>query len=328
MKVEVVLSKRGKAMQFYSLAGHMALGSRLRRLAEQITNDAEKLYQLYHTDIDPRSFPVFYMLSIKGSAGITELADDIGQTHASVSQVVREMVKSGFAETFKDPDDGRVNKAKLTEKGISKLPNLNQQCKDIESTISEIFTQSGSNLWEEIESFEYELNKKGLYDRVNETRKVRESNNIEIVAFKEEYTEHFKQLNQAWIEEYWEMEECDHKALDNPKGNILDQGGYIAVALHNQKPVGTCALLKMGEGEFELAKMAVDNSVKGLGIGTLIGEHCLQQAKKLGANRVYLESNTQLTPALNLYRKLGFKRIPHKDSPYQRCNVQMELVLA
>ena len=46
----------------------------------------------------------------------------------------------------------------------------------------------------------------------------------------------------------------------------------------------------------------------------------------MGARKVYLESNTILTPALSLYEKLGFQTLPDdaRASPYERCNIQME----
>ncbi len=36
-------------------------------------------------------------------------------------------------------------------------------------------------------------------------------------------------------------------------------------------------------------------------------------------------SNAKLKPAINLYKKLGFKRIVGERSPYERCNIQMLL---
>ena len=314
-------------MEFYSLAGHMALGSRLRRLSEQITHDAEKIYALYGTELDPRWFPVFYMLTSKENAGITELADDIGQSHAAVSQVVRSMTKAGVVETYKCAKDARVNKVALTQKGKKLAPNFSVQCKDVGSAVSNVFSDSGSNLWSEIEALEYELNRKSLYNRVCDIRKSRESETVEIVPYAPEYQQAFKKINEAWIQKYWEMESSDHKALDKPIENIIDKGGYIAIALKNQQAVGTCALIHMGNGSYELAKMAVDDAVKGLGIGFMIGNHMIEKAVSMGAHRIYLESNTVLKPAINLYRKLGFKRIPLKESPYERCNIQMELFL-
>jgi len=53
----------------------------------------------------------------------------------------------------------------------------------------------------------------------------------------------------------------------------------------------------------------------------------IERAKLLGAKRLYLESNTILKPAVNLYHKLGFEHIKGATSPYERCNVQMEIFL-
>jgi len=72
--------------------------------------------------------------------------------------------------------------------------------------------------------------------------------------------------------------------------------------------------------------MAVSPKAQGLGIGYLIGRHCIEKARALGAPRVYLESNTTLKPAINLYYKLGFRKAAGPPSPYERANIQMELV--
>ena len=137
----------------------------------------------------------------------------------------------------------------------------------------------------------------------------------------------FRTLNEEWITKYFRMEESDYKALDHPQEYILDKGGYIYIGLYKGAPLATCALIRMDDGGFELAKMAVSPKAQGLGIGYLIGEACIEKARDLGAPRVYLESNTALKPAINLYHKLGFRKAAGPPSPYERCNIQMELVL-
>ena len=87
-----------------------------------------------------------------------------------------------------------------------------------------------------------------------------------------------------------------------------------------------CALIKLKDGEYELAKMAVDESTQGLGIGYQLGLHIIEAAKELGAHRLYLGSNTVLESALHLYRKLGFQVLEEAVSPYERCNIEMELI--
>ena len=147
-----------------------------------------------------------------------------------------------------------------------------------------------------------------------------------MVPYSPEYRDDFKTLNEAWIRKYFKMEESDYKSLDHPQSTIIEPGGYIVMAIEDGVAVGTCALIKMADGGYELAKMAVTDSTQGKGVGGLIGQHLVEKGKEFGATRLFLESNTKLTPAINLYRKLGFKQITDKPSCYSRCNIQMELV--
>lgn len=314
-------------MNFYTMAGQMALGSRLRQLGDALMSEAEKIYKAYDVEIDPRWFPVFYMLTVKENAGITELADDIGQTHPAVSQVVRSMIKNNIVTTQKCPNDARVNKVAITEKGKTIAANLALQCADVDTAISNIFHTTGSHLWSDLDAIEREIKEKGLFERVIDVRKERERSNVQVVDYRPKYKKAFKDLNVTWIENHWEMEAADYKALDKPTENIINKGGYIAIALHNNCPVGTCALMKMEDGGYELAKMAVADQAKGMGIGSRLGQHIIDKARELGAEKLYLESNTVLVPAISLYRKLGFQRVSGKDTPYDRCNIQMELIL-
>jgi putative acetyltransferase len=94
--------------------------------------------------------------------------------------------------------------------------------------------------------------------------------------------------------------------------------------------VGCCALMAMGEGEFEVAKMAVTEAAQGLGIGRRLLEGVIAEARAAGARRLYLETNSKLTPAVRLYESVGFQHVPGErvvPSPYVRANVYMEMAL-
>jgi len=110
----------------------------------------------------------------------------------------------------------------------------------------------------------------------------------------------FISLNQAWIEQHWELESSDHKALGNPHGNIIDIGGYIAIASIDSPVIGTITLLKIYDDRYELAKMAVEDGEKGKGIALLLCKYVIRKARELGGKRHYLEGNTVLTPAINI----------------------------
>ena len=154
-----------------------------------------------------------------------------------------------------------------------------------------------------------------------------DSRNIEIIDYSSEFHDDFKRLNYEWIRKYFTVEEIDRKSLEAPYEKILKPGGHIFMARHMDQIVGTCALIKMDERAFELAKMAVTPTDRGKSIGWLLGMAAIRKACELKAKRIYLESNTVLTPAINLYLKLGFKEIAGPPSPYKRCNIQMELQL-
>jgi DNA-binding MarR family transcriptional regulator/N-acetylglutamate synthase-like GNAT family acetyltransferase len=260
---------------------------------------------------------------------ITEIANEIGHSQPSVSKIIQEMIGAGLIEESAKTEDKRKNNVILTEKGILISKKIKQQLEDIDVAIEGIIAESKHNLWAALDEWEFLLEQKSLIKRVSEQKKKRESKDVKIVDYKAEYQEAFRALNVEWISTYFEMEEADYKALDNPEDYILKKGGKILVALYENEPVGVCALIKMNNAEydFEMAKMAVSPKAQGKNIGWLLGKAITEKAKELGAKKIYLESNTILKPAINLYYKLGFEKVFGLETPYKRCNIQMELVL-
>lgn len=150
---------------------------------------------------------------------------------------------------------------------------------------------------------------------------------VMIIQYDKQYAEDYKNLNIAWIEKYFVVEEHDMEQLDNPDAYIISKGGYILFARCEDAIVGTCALIKTGDYEFELAKMAVAEEARGKHIGKRLGHAAIEFLKDIGAKRIWLESNRILEPAINLYTKLGFKEIPITHTPYARADIKMELSL-
>ncbi|TCN54532.1 GNAT family N-acetyltransferase [Flavobacterium circumlabens] len=317
-------------MNFFDKVGKVALGSRLRLMTAAITDDAAKIYELYGISFMPKWFPVFYMLTEEREITITEIANEIGHSQPSVSKIIQEMTTAGLVQENLKTTDKRRNSVALTSQGIVVSKELKLQWVDVEAAVESLITESNHNLWAALEEWEFLLEQKSLLKRVIENKKIRESQDVQIVAFEPKYLDAFKALNVEWISTYFEMEAADYKALDNPQEYILDKGGKIFVALYHDEPVGVCALIKMKDEnyDFEMAKMAVSPKAQGKNIGWLLGQAIVNSAKEQGAKKIYLESNTILKPAINLYHKLGFQKVSGLATPYKRCNIQMELVIA
>ena len=152
------------------------------------------------------------------------------------------------------------------------------------------------------------------------------NSNITIKNYESKFDIDFFDLNKAWIEESWILEESDKKDLLNPN-KIIHNGGQVFFALENQKVIGTVAMINSSDDRFELAKMTVQEDFRGKGIANMLMDECLKFAKENKANEIFLISNDSLTIARNLYDKYGFKEIDLDSQKYDRGNVKMRLTL-
>lgn len=141
----------------------------------------------------------------------------------------------------------------------------------------------------------------------------------------------FRDLNLAWVEQYFTVEDEDRAQLNDPQTHILDKGGAILIAELDGEAVGTAGLVPGHDADtLELIKMSARNDVKGRGIGRALMDAAIEKSRAMGASKIWLETNTSLEAALALYRKSGFRELTGDEvtpTPYDRCNCQMLLEL-
>ena len=149
---------------------------------------------------------------------------------------------------------------------------------------------------------------------------------IRIVDFDPRWRADFARLNIQWLEQYFVVEPIDREVLSDPDTHILADGSHVLFAIdEDDRVVGTVALKHEGDGVYELTKMAVDPSVRGRGIGRLLMEGALRTYRAVEGRALFLESNSSLAPALNLYESVGFRHhpAPRPGSHYARADVYM-----
>lgn len=147
---------------------------------------------------------------------------------------------------------------------------------------------------------------------------------ISIIPYTDSLKEHIKTLNYEWLEKYFRVEDGDILTLSNPTKYIIEKGGYIYYAKLNDGIVGTVSLLKRSDTVFEMGKMAVTEKAQGLGIGTILLEHCLKVATEKQIKTLILYSSTTLKSAIHLYKKYGFYEIELESGLYERANIKMK----
>jgi len=138
----------------------------------------------------------------------------------------------------------------------------------------------------------------------------------------------FRTLNEEWISKWFRLEEKDIATLSDPAGKIVAPGGQVYVATEGEQILGAGALIRFGDGIYELSKMAVAPETRGKGIGRKLILYMLDQARALGAHTVFLGSSKRLENAVHLYESVGFRHVPSSELPemkYDRADVFMKI---
>lgn len=153
---------------------------------------------------------------------------------------------------------------------------------------------------------------------------------LKIIQFDPRWRADFARLNIEWLQRWFVVEPIDAEVLGDPETHILVGGGRVLFAIAadeagNEIAVGTVALKHEGDGVYELTKMAVAPGMRGRGIGRLLLQAAVETYLALGGRELFLESSSQLQPALKLYESAGFvhRPAPRPGSHYNRADVYM-----
>lgn len=152
---------------------------------------------------------------------------------------------------------------------------------------------------------------------------------MKIVEYDDSLAAEFRDINLQWISSMFRVEAVDLEVLEHPRERIIDAGGAILfVATDELGIVGACALMPAHPtGAFELTKMGVRESARGLKAGEFLLRAVIQRAMCLRAHSLFLLTNARCEAAVHLYEKLGFHHdqaiMDFYGAEYERCNVAM-----
>lgn len=300
----------------------LGLATRMRRLADNMSADLDKIYEEENSVFRARYFYVVYMLVNYGSMPIAEIAKLSGFTHSSVSQTVSKLRALDIVETS-STEDARQKQVSLSKHGQSLLAKIQPIWDAADRALKKVTNTSA--ILESLAALEDAFSQQSAYDRFREALITPRQAEYSIEPYHVKYKQAFYDLNAAWIRDFFTIEPIDEKVLSNPEDYILAKGGELFFAISNNKPVGTVAMKADGDGTYELTKLGVDPSMREGGIGSALCLKVVERFEARGGKLLYLDTSSPLKNAIRLYKNLGFieKEKPVK-SAYARADYYME----
>ena len=116
--------------------------------------------------------------------------------------------------------------------------------------------------------------------------------------------------------------------LKNLPGAYAPPSGRLLLARSGDHAAGCIALRKLDTGICEMKRLYVRPGDRGLGLGRMLAERSIAEARAIGYERMRLDTiASAMKDAVALYRRMGFREIaPYSSIPMESA-LWLELVL-
>lgn len=303
--------------------GFLFLGSRLKRLAERLQADAAKVHKAMGIDAQPAEVALLAALDRFGPLTVSGAVEALGISQPAVTRTATGLVDRGVIASESSDEDQRQRTLKLTRTGRALVAKAKKAAwPAIDGAVSALCAPLEGSLLDQIAGLERQLTERPLESRALERT------DLAVREYSDDLRQAFYDINAEWIQSMFTLEKKDKELMSRPRETILDPGGVILFAESRELGVvGTCALLKIEDGVFELSKMGVLERARGRGAGELLLESAILRASTMGIETLYLLTNSKCVAAIKLYEKLGFVHdaeiMKRYGAAYARCDVAM-----
>jgi DNA-binding MarR family transcriptional regulator len=308
--------------------GHLAGGSRFKRISDKLYIDGTRIYKERGLPFKSTWFSVYYALAgAEAPLTILDIAGHIAFTHITVKNILREMEDEGLVLIKANPHDKRSKLVCLSPKGKTLLKKLRPLWASISQALGDVFTAGHPDIVNILNRIDRAIEEHPIYQRVNEPGNI---DRITVIDYRPELKTAFQQLVRPWLLKVLNgrLEKEDEFVLEYPEKAYLDTGGFIFFArfipktggeqnISHEPPVrseykiaGCVVLKRLNEEEFEFAKLYIASAYRHRGIATRLIERCITRCRENEARRLWLQTTLRMRSAHRLYDKLGFTDNP------------------
>ncbi|MGF7149266.1 DNA-binding MarR family transcriptional regulator [Sphingomonas zeicaulis] len=151
--------------------GHLTLGTRLKRLGEQLQQQTQEIIDSFGVELAVAHFPVLAALDRLGSTTVGGLSQALGLAQPGITRSLSRLEADGWVETEIADDDRRVRRVRLSVAGTSLIATAKREIWPlIDGAVAEAAASDETSLLGQLHSLEAQLARTRLFDRAERTR--------------------------------------------------------------------------------------------------------------------------------------------------------------
>jgi ribosomal protein S18 acetylase RimI-like enzyme len=135
-----------------------------------------------------------------------------------------------------------------------------------------------------------------------------------------------------WLSVDLSFQGFEEELSNLPEPAYVAPEGALFLARVNGLPAGCVAVRQFENSTCEMKRLFVKDAFKGTGVGRALAARAVKAGRELGYKRMLLDTLAHMTPAIDLYTRLGFQPIaayynnPISDAVYLSMMLQEEKV--
>ncbi len=259
-------------------------------------------------------------LDAQGAMNLGQISIALNLEKSTTSRLIAQLTDKGTCRIQADENDRRNKLISLTKKGLEVVNKIH-----IEANIQV------KNALDMMSEEEKNIVAQGMFIYAKKLKRSRLQNEYKIRKLLKKDVPALTNFTKAiWTEFGFDSNHPAAPLMDRKLSKIYEiyssQRSDYFVLVHGKKIVGGSGfspLSKMHENTCELKGMYLSSQLRGLGLGALLLQKALQEAKKAGFKKCYLETMNFMQGANALYKKFGFisldKPIGNTGNTWTNC---------
>jgi putative acetyltransferase len=260
---------------------------------------------------------VMFELSLHQTLTLMDLAEHLLIDKSNTSRTVKQLVELQIVKIERAQRDNRQKLFSLTSKGEKALQAVVVRAEEqVQDAIDHLDAEQQETVVEGMRLYAGALRKNRL-QAAYEIRPIEKRDNLQTARLIRDILTEFGAVGEGYS--------IIDPEIDNMSGNYRakDCAYYVITKNDQVTGCGGIAPLVGADGDTcELRKMFFSSSIRGIGLGRKLLELLLDNARKRGFKKCYLETLDRMWAANKLYQRHGFKALdkPHGQTGHCGCD--------